>query len=115
MNSIAATTNGVKLKFVVAVDLGDAVDRLRDRADDRDQADVLLQRDEIVEQRRDDAPDRLGQDDQAQVWRWVSPSDRAAARWLRMHRLDARPRHLGDVRAVGDDERDARPRTAPSS
>ena len=103
----AATTYGVKL----------AVQRLRrcsawrsdlDRAEQADERDVLLQADEVVHQRRHDAPDRLRQHDvSASSGRCDSPSERAAGALALVDALDPGAEHLGHVRRVG--ERPARP------
>ena len=50
-----------------------------DDADERDQRGVLLEADEVVEQRRDHPPDRLRQHHVAQPLERDRPSDRAAA------------------------------------
>jgi len=53
-----------------------------DRADDADDGGVLLQADEVVEQRRDAPANRLGEHHEAHGLAWESPSERAVAVWL---------------------------------
>ena len=74
--------------------------------EDRDQAGVLLQRDQVVEQGRDHPAHGLGQDDRAHRLRVAQPERPRRGHLGRVHRLDAGPEHLGDVRGVGEDERD---------
>ena len=77
-----------------------------DRAEDRDEPGVLLQRDQVVEQRRHHPADRLRQHDGPQGLRAAQP-ERPGRRDLRgVDRLDARPEHLGDVGGVGEHERE---------
>ncbi len=86
--------------------------RLAKHLDDPEHADergVLLEPDEVVEQRRDHPPDRLRDHDVAERLE-VGQAERARGRVLaRMHGLDARAIHLGHVRGVDEDERDDRP------
>ena len=67
--------------------------RLLERLDDAERADerrVLLQADEVVEERRDHAPHRLGEDDEAQRLA-AREAERACGGLLaRVHRVDAR-------------------------
>ena len=53
-----------------------------DRAEDADERRVLLQADEVVQERRDHPPHGLRQHDRRSAWPRVSPSERAAASWL---------------------------------
>ena len=70
----------MKLKSADDVDLR-LLERL-DRPEDADERRVLLQPDEVVQERRDHAPHRLREHDEASAWPRVSPSERAAASWL---------------------------------
>ena len=79
-NSTAAATYGVKLNVRALID-GRPAQRL-DRPEHADQGDVLLQADEVVHQRRDDAADGLGSTTERIVCPDDRPSERAAARWL---------------------------------
>ena len=91
----------------VRVDLR-LVERL-DCADRRNERAVLLQPDEVVEERRDHAPHGLRQDHAARRLPARKP-ERSRRRLLaRMHRLDPRAVDLADVRAVDEDERDDPP------
>ena len=77
------------------------------RAEDRDQAHVLLQRHEVVEQRGRDPANGLGKDDLAHrlaVGQAQGPRGHPLAR---VHRLDAGAEHLGDIRTVGQHQRHA--------
>ena len=75
-------------------------------AEDGDERGVLLQADEVVQERRDDTPDRLRQDDEPERLR-VAQSERAGRHALaRMHGLDACAVHLGHVRRVDERQRD---------
>ena len=86
--------------------------RLLERLDDAERADerrVLLQPDEVVEERRDHAPHGLGEDDEAQRLA-AREAERARGGLLaRVHRLDPRAVDLGDVRGVDEHERDDGP------
>ena len=86
--------------------------RLLERLDDAEGADerrVLLQADEVVEERRDHAAHGLREDDEAQRLA-VREAERARGRLLaRVHRVDARAVHLGDVGRVDEHERDDGP------
>ena len=80
-----------------------------------DERRVLLQADEVVEERRDDAPDGLRDDDVPQRLR-PAEAERARSRLLaRVHGLDAGPVHLGDVRRVDEHERRRCPRRAATT
>ena len=75
----------------------------------------FCQADEVVQERRDHAPDGLREDDVAERLAAGEP-ERARGRLLaRMHGLDAGPVHLGDVRRVDEDERDGPQKTATSA
>ena len=77
-----------------------------EQADEADERGVLLQADEVVEQRRDDAAHRLRHDDEPHRL-GVGETERAGARRLApVDALDAGAVHLGDVRAVDERERD---------
>ena len=80
-----------------------------DDAEDADEGRVLLQADEVVEQRRDDPSNGLGQDDEAHRLELAQPERAGGCRLARMDRLDARPVDLRDVRRVEQRERDERP------
>ena len=73
-----------------------------DDAEDRDEADVLEQRHEVVEQRRDHPPDALRQHHVAHGLRRGQAEGARRRPLARVHREDAGPDHLGDVRGVGD-------------
>ena len=71
-----------------------------DDAEDRDEDRVLLQPDEVVEERRDDPPDGLRDDDVAERLEPAQP-ERARSRFLApVDRFDARPVDLRDIRGV---------------
>ena len=74
-------------------------------ADDADDRGVLLQADEVVQERRDHAPDRLRQDHVAHHLPVAEPERARRHALARMHRLDARAVDLGDVGGVHDHER----------
>jgi hypothetical protein len=81
--------------------------RVVDDAEDGDQPGVLLQRDQVVQQRRDDPAKRLRHHHVSHRLRVRQP-ERAGGRPLRrVHGLDAGAQDLGDVRAVGQDQRGA--------
>ncbi len=87
--------------------------RLLERLDDAEHADerrVLLQPDEVVQQRRDHPPHGLGEDDEAQRLAVREPERARGGLLARVHRLDPRAVHLGDVRRVDEHERDDAPR-----
>ena len=77
----AAPSTGVKLN-VAAWSICASQERLGQRRPRRDERGVLLQADEVVQERRDHAPDRLRDHDEAQRLPPASPSERAAAAWL---------------------------------
>ena len=80
------------------------VDDVED-ADHREQRGVLLQADEVVQQRRDDAPDGLGDDDVAQRL-GVGQAEGAGRRRLApVDALEPGAVHLRDVGAVDQRER----------
>ena len=80
-----------------------------DRAERPDQRGVLLQADEVVEERRDDAAYRLREDHPPQGLT-MREAERAGRRLLaRVDRLDPGAVHLADVCAVDEDERDDPP------
>ena len=86
--------------------------RLAKRLDDTEQRHergVLLQPDEVVQQRRNDAADGLRQHDVAHRLRVREPERPRGRRLARMDRLDARAVDLGDVRGVDEHERDRGP------
>ena len=80
-----------------------------DDAEDRDQAGVLLQRDQVVHQGRDHPAPRLRQHDVAQRLAVGQPERAAGQPLAGVHRLDAGAEHLGDVRRVGQHQRRAAP------
>ena len=96
--SSAVTTYGVKLNFAADEDLRLAEDL--DDADERHQHGVLLEPDEVVQQRRDDPPDRLRDDDVAHRLELRQPERPRRGRLARVDRLDPRPVDLGHVRRV---------------
>ena len=100
------------------VDLGHAECLARD-AEDRDQRDVLLQRDEVVEQGWADPADRLRQDHVAQRLRRCQPDRQRCVALAAVDRGDPGPVDLGDVGAVGerqgDPAEDRRDRSAARS
>ena len=81
MKRIAVTRYGVKLKLLSRLDL-----RLAEGLDDPEEPDerrVLLQADEVVQERRDHPADRLaGAPRSARAFVCESPRERAAAAWL---------------------------------
>ena len=105
MKTRAIARNGVKLKvadlriWACAEDLDDA--------DDRHEHRVLLEADEVVEERRDHPPDGLRDDDVAQGLEPAEPERARRGLLARVDRLDARPvdlRHVGRVdEGQGDD------------
>ena len=77
-----------------------------DRAQDGDEADVLLHGNEVVHQGGRDLADRLRHDDHAQRLP-VGQTQRSGRVTLgRVHRVQARAQHLGHVRGVREDQRD---------
>ena len=106
-NSSPATTYGVKLKYARGLDLRRA--HGVDRAEHRDEADVLLHRDEVVHERGRHLAHGLRHDDQPHRLA-VAEAERAGGVALRrMHRLDAGAEDLGHVGRVGEGERDRAP------
>ena len=106
-NSAAAHRYGREVEVGRLRDVGLA-ERLH-RADDRHQRRVLLQPDEVVQERRDHPPHRLRHDHEPQR---LEPreAERAGGSFLaRVHRLDACAVDLGDVGRVDEDQRDAAP------
>ena len=100
MNTSATPRYGVKLNVAGCLIWRRPEDL--DDADERDQHRVLLEADEVVEQRRDHPPDGLRQDDVAER---LEPrqAERAGRRVLaRMDRVDAGAVDLGDVRRVDE-------------
>ena len=81
------------------------------RAEDRDQRDVLLQGDEVVEQRRRDPAHRLRQDHVAQRLRLGQPDRERRVALAAVDRVDPGAVDLGDVGAVGE----RRARSPPST
>src|SRR5581483_6490285 len=80
-----------------------------DRAEDPDERRVLLEPDEVVQERRDHPADGLREDHVAQRLP-AAQAERARGRLLaRVHRFDAGAIDLGDVRRVHEHERDDRP------
>ena len=80
--------------------------RISDEAEEADERGVLLQRDEVVQQRREDAPHRLRDHDVAQRLP-LRQAERARGRGLApVHALEPGAVHLGDVRAVHEHERE---------
>ena len=89
------------------LDLG-LLERL-DRAEDADERGVLLEADEVVQERRDHAAHGLRQDDGRERLAPRQP-ERARRRLLaRVDGLDSGAVDLGDVRGVDEDERDDPP------
>ena len=83
---IAATRYGVKLNVAGDLDLG-----LAERLDDAEKANegrVLLQADEVVQQRWDDAAHGLREDDEAQGLPVREPERARGRRLARVHGLD---------------------------
>ena len=107
MNSSAATRYGVKLNVADWLDLRLAEDL--DDADERHERRVLLEADEVVEQRRDDAPDRLREDDEAQRLEMAEAERPGGGILARVDRLDSCPVDLGDVGRVDEGQRDDAP------
>ena len=100
-------------EVVGAVEVRGLVDlRLAERLDHAERTDerrVLLQADEVVEQRRDDPAHGLREDDRRERLP-VREAERTGGRRLaRVHRLDPGPVHLRDVRRVDEHERDDGP------
>ena len=79
-----------------------------DGADHVDQGRVLLQRDEVVEQRRDDPAHRLRHDDEAQGLEEGEAERAGGGDLAPVHALDAGAVDLGDIGAVGQGERQDR-------
>ena len=80
-----------------------------DRAEDADERRVLLQADEVVQERRDHAAHGLREHDRGERLAAGEP-ERARGRFLaRVHRLDPGAVHLGDVGGVDEDEREDPP------
>ena len=79
-------------------------------ADDVHERRVLLESDEVVEERRDDSADRLRQHDVTHRLRVAQPEGARRHPLARVHRLDPRAEYLGDVRRVDEGERDDRVR-----
>ena len=82
----------------LAEDLDDADERHEDR--------VLLEPDEVVEQRRDDPPDGLRQHDVAERLEPAESERPGGGVLARVDGLDAGPIDLGDVRRVDERQRD---------
>ncbi len=86
--------------------------RLLERLDDAERADerrVLLQPDEVVQERRDHAPHGLREDDEAERLPAREPERAGRGLLARVHRLDPGAVDLGDVRRVDEHERDDGP------
>ena len=66
---------------------------------------VLLESDEVVEEGRDDPPDRLRDDHVAEGLDLAQPERPGGGRLARVDRLDPRPVDLRDVGGVEEDER----------
>ena len=80
--------------------------RLARDADDRDQGDVLLEGDEVVEQRRADVADCLRDDHVAQGLGLGQADRQRRVALAPVHRVDPRAVDLGDVGAVGERQRE---------
>ena len=106
-NSRPATTYGREVEVGRRLDLRGA-DGI-DRAEQRDEADVLLQRDEVVHERGRDLAHGLRHDDQPHRLTVAEPERARRVALRRMHRLDPRAEHLGHVGRVGEGERDRAP------
>ena len=76
---------------------------------DRDEGRVLLQADEVVQQRRDHATDGLRDDDEPHGLAAAQPERSGRGDLRGVDRLDAGPVDLGDVGRVHEDERHDRP------
>src|SRR5262245_56557216 len=74
-----------------------------------DQRGVLLQADEVVQQRRDHAANRLRDHDEPKRLPPAEPERSRGGHLRGVHRLDPRPVDLGDVRRVHEDQRGDRP------
>ena len=72
--------------------------------DEADERGVLLQRDEVVEQRREDAADGLRDHDVAQRLPLRQPERAGGGGLAPVDALEPGPVHLGDVRAVHEHE-----------
>ena len=99
--------NGVKLNVAGLHDLGLAEDL--DDADERDEGGVLLEADEVVEERRDDPAHGLREDDVAERLEPAEGRGTGPPRsWLRMDRVDPGPVDLRDVGRIHQGQRDRR-------
>ena len=103
----AAHEIGGEVEGRVGVDLG-LLERL-DRTEGADERRVLLEADEVVQERRNDAPHRLRQDHATERLPAREPEGAGRRLLARVDRLDARAVDLGDVGAVDQDERDDPP------
>ena len=91
---------------------GDVDLRLAECLDHSQQGDerrVLLEPDEVVQERRDHATDRLREHDEAERLQAIEPERPRRCLLARVHRLDSGSVHLRDVRRVDEHERDRAP------
>ena len=107
MKMIAVAMYGRVIERCRDLDLG-LPERL-DHAEQSDERRVLLEPDEVVEERRDHAAHRLRDHDVAQRLAVRQPERARGGGLARVHRLDAGAVHLRDVGRVHEDERDDTP------